>query len=182
MPEETPGGTPDTNSANQNGQNGTSGNGERPTFESWLGNQNETVRTLIDTHVSGLKSALDSEREQRKDLAKELKKAAKGASDEVQQQLTDLSSRLEMYELQVQFYEAAAAAGISNPRLAYLAAREGGFIDERGTIRMDGLRAEYPELFKKMTPPANAGAGTDKGAPGTEKDMNAFIRRAAGRR
>lgn len=185
MPEETnQGGTPDTtNSTNQNGQGEKPGNGGTPaTFDSWLGNQDETVRTLIDTHVSGLKTALASEREQRKELAKELKRAAKGASDEVQTQLEDLSSRLEKYELQVQFYEVAAAAGVSNPKLAYLAAREGGFIDKDGDVKMDAFRAEYPELFKKTVPPSNAGAGTDQGAPGAEKDMNAFIRRSAGRR
>ena len=41
-------------------------------FDKWIEGQPESVKTLIATHISGLKSALESERGQRKDLNRKL--------------------------------------------------------------------------------------------------------------
>ena len=48
-------------------------------FEKWLVDQPETVKELFDSHIDGLKSALDSERSGRKELEKQLKNLSKQA-------------------------------------------------------------------------------------------------------
>lgn len=155
-----------------------------PTFESWLGSQDETVKGLIDGHVKGLKSALESERTQRSDLARQLRdvtaRAEKGS--ELEKALTEVSAQLEVTERRAAFYEEAGRPeiGCTNPRLAYLAAVEGDLIDKRGHIDWAALKASAPELFRRSATSGSAdgGAGASK-APAA--DMNLFIRRAAGR-
>jgi hypothetical protein len=153
------------------------------TFESWIGAQPDAVRGLVDTHVGGLKNALNSEREQRKELQKALKDATKALEDgtEARTRLEGLSGKLEAYEQQIGAYDALQAAGVSNLKLAYIAAREAGAVDKSGQVAMETLKAAYPELFiKKVAVSANAGTGSRNGVPaGT--DVNAQIRRAAGR-
>ncbi len=155
-----------------------------PSFESWIGSQDEAVKGLIDGHVKGLKSALDSERAQRGDLARQLRdvtaKAEKGS--ELEKALTEVSAQLEVTERRASFYEEAGRPeiGCSNPRLAYLAAVEGDLIDKRGRTDWNALKASAPELFRRSgaAGSADGGAGASK-APAA--DMNQFIRRAAGR-
>lgn len=153
------------------------------TFETWLQAQPDEVRSLISTHEGGLKSALDSERKQRNELAKALKDATKDleAGTEARKALEGLSSKLEEQERQLAFYDAATAAGVSNLKLAWIAAREAGAIDKAGNVNMDTLKKEYPELFKKTPlPPGNAGAGANGQPPGQRGGMDALIRQVAG--
>ena len=51
--------------------------GDALTFDGWFESQPEGVRKLLDEHTGGLKSALKSERESRKDLEKQLRDLAK---------------------------------------------------------------------------------------------------------
>lgn len=153
------------------------------TFDGWLGSQADEVKTLITSHVAGLKSALDSERKQRNELTKSLKDATKDmeAGTKAREALEGLTSRMEEQEAQLAFYDTATAAGITNLKLAWIAAREADAIDKRGNVNLETLKQAYPELFKKpVPPPGNAGAGQGNGLPG-KKDMNNFIRAAAGR-
>jgi hypothetical protein len=46
-----------------------------PDFEAWLTEQHEAVQTMLEAHVSGLKSALEKERTARKDFERELRDA-----------------------------------------------------------------------------------------------------------
>jgi len=158
------------------------GGGETPlTFDSWLEGQGDDIKTLIGDHTSGLKSALQSERDQRTELAKALKDATKGL-EEGSQALDGLSAKLETHEQQIAFYETATAAGVTNLKLAWLAARGTGAIDKRGNVNIQTLKADYPELFKKApVPPGNGGNGTGANGLPSGEDMNAFIRTAAGR-
>ena len=155
-----------------------------PSFESWIGSQDEAVKGLIDGHVKGLKSALDSERAQRGDLARQLRdvtaKAEKGS--ELEKALTEVSAQLEVTERRASFYEEAGRPeiGCSNPRLAYLAAVEGDLIDKRGRIDWEALKTSAPELFRPRVPQGNAGVGTGTPPP-AQRSMNDYIRRSAGR-
>lgn len=177
---------PEGDATNQgNGEQGGEGQGGTPvTFEAWLGQQDETVKRLIATHTSGLKSALDSEREIRKGLERQLREAAAKAEkgSEAQAQLTKLADDLGTATKRADFYEVASAAGCSNLKLAWLAVQhDADLMDSKGAVRMEALKAAYPELFKSTgAPRGNAGSGAGQGgAP--QKDMNAFIRQAAGR-
>lgn len=171
-----------SNQGNQQQGQGNQGNQQAVTFDSWIGGQDDTIKGLIDSHVSGLKSALDSERNERKSLTKqiaELKgKAEKGS--ELEQQLNSLTAQLDASNAKQTFYE-SAPADVANMRLAWMAAQEGGYIGKGGAVDWNGMKTAYPELFRKqITPPANAGNG--RGQDGNNQpNMNAFIRRAAGR-
>lgn len=154
------------------------------TWDAWLETQDETVRGLVGDRFKVLESALKSERNQRSDLARQLRdvtaKAEKGS--ELEKALTEVSAQLEVTERRAAFYEEAGRPeiGCTNPRLAYLAAVEGDLIDKRGRIDWEALKASAPELFRPRVPQGNAGAGTG-GPPPAQKSMNDFIRRAAGR-
>lgn len=182
------GGTPNQQQGNNQQQANTNqqsaGNQSQqqpPTFDSWFESQPEEIKGLIDSNVSGLKSALDSERNERKSLAKQLSelkgKAEKGS--ELEQQLTTLSAQLESQAAKAAFYE-SAPADVANMKLAWMAAQD-GHTDKRGNVDWNSLRSAYPELFRKtVTPPANAGNGRGQEG-GNQPNMNAFIRAAAGR-
>lgn len=166
MPEET------------TGQSETQGQeNEALDFDTWLGSQDDKVKTLLDGHTKGLKSALEGERAQRRDLAKQLKDAANKAEagSEAAKQLAEISGKLETEEKRATFYEQASAAGCRNLRLAWLAAQADG-------LTVEQVKAQNPELFGVVKPPpTNGGNGSGGASGGAKKDMNEFIRRSAGR-
>jgi len=168
------------------GDDGDGGETLPVTYETWYAALDEAPKTLMDTHIAGLKSALNSQSEQRKALAKQLRDATgkleKGS--EVRKSLETMTAKLEIAEERLQFFEDAGKPeiGCSSPKLAYLAAKEGDFFDGRGNVNWTTLKENYPELFvKPKLAPASAGAGAGQtgGVKGT--GMNAFIRAAAGR-
>jgi hypothetical protein len=164
----------------------------KPTFENleaFLDAQPDEVKAMIDGHTKGLKSALETERTARKGFEKELRDAAKKlekGSDE-RQNLEGLADRLNTEQRRADFFDLAHNAGVTNLRLAWIAANEAELIPASvsGTD-FDKIKAKFPELFAKVaqekpkTPKGNAGDGTQ-----TEQrpagGMNAFIRTAAGR-
>ena len=154
------------------------------TWESWVEAQDESVKGLIDGHVKGLKSALDNERTQRSDLAKQLRdvtaKAEKGS--ELATALTQVSAQLEEAERRATFYADAGKPeiGCSNPRAAFVVAQADNLFDKRGNVDWAALKVAAPELFRPRVPNANAGVGTGTPPP-AQRDMNQYIRRAAGR-
>ncbi len=173
MPTEpTSGGTPQT-------ENENSAAGQGLTFDGWYSSLEETHKGMIDDHVGGLKSALTDERNQRKELSRKLKEASgqMEAGSAARASLETMTASLDEATQRADFYAAAAAAGVRNLKLAYIAAKTDNLLDDLG-----GLKTAYPEMFGATRPPAgNAGAGAGQdGAPA--KSMNNFIRTAAGRR
>lgn len=153
------------------------------TFDTWIQGQDETVKGLLDGHISGLKNALNTERESRKGLEKQVRdlagKAEKGS--EAEKQLTALADQINQADQRTEFYEAAHAAGVTNLKLAYLAAREGDLFNKHGQVDFKALRERFPELFGiKPQASGNAGQGTNQPSL-PAKNMNEFIRKAAGR-
>lgn len=157
----------------------TAETGETPelTYEQWIETQDDGVKDMLSSHTAGLKAALERERDQRKDLAKALKEATKEleTGTEARTKLEGLSAQLDELQSQQEFYEAASAAGATNLKLAWHAAKADGITD------VEAVKAAYPELFKQQPAPQRsaAGAGTN-GAPASA-NMNDFIRAAAGR-
>ena len=168
----------------ENQNNGDQQGGETPTFESWIEGQDEQVRGLIDGHVDGLRSALKSEREQRRDFEKQLRDTAKQLEEgsDARQKLEGIAGELDAAEQRAEFYEAAHGAGVANLRLAWLAVQQDDSLrDRRGQVNMVRLKEQYPELFPSPKASAgNAGAGTQT-PPQAAAGMNQFIRRASGR-
>lgn len=171
----------------QQGQDDTqrqAGGGTPPDFDGWIAGQDETVKGLIDGHTKGLKGALESERTQRKDFERQLRdvlpKLEKGS--EAEKQVTTLADKAASESRRADFYEAAAAAGCGNLKLAWLAVQQDSDLaDSRGAVRMEALKVAYPELFKS-TAAARGNAGNGAGQAGAGgPSMNSFIRQAAGR-
>jgi hypothetical protein len=150
------------------------------TFEGWLAAQPDGVKALYNSHASGLKSALDTERETRKGLEKQLRDMAKKAEQgsEAQRLLTEQADKLSTLERQTSFYAEAHAAGVRNLRLAYIAATTAGLIDDKGRADFGRMKADFPELF--LSPPAARAGDGSNGGP-KPLTMNEQIRRAAGR-
>lgn len=174
---------PTNNTTPPGDQQPTNENDAPLTYDAWLGQQTEDVKTLVEGNITGLKSALQSERQQRDELARQLRDAAKGSQGATKEALDKLSADLEAANTRAEFFAEATKSeiGCSNPRLAWIAAQEAGALDNRGRVNWDALKQQYPELFQTRKPPAgNAGAGTGNQPP-AGKSMNDFIRTAAGR-
>lgn len=169
------------------GQNGADGgqDDQEVTFDGWLEKQPDKVKGLLDTHTKGLKNALDSERESRKKLEKDLRDLAgkAEAGSEAQKQLTGMADQITEADRRADFYEAAHAAGVSNLKLAYMVSTADNLFDRRGNPDFEALKTAYPELFggKAKAPVGNAGSGTgDNKKMG--RSMNDYIRTASGRK
>ncbi len=175
-----------TNGTNevQSGPQTNTEEGQPLTFDLWLAGQPPEVKNLIEERTNGLKSALDSERLQRKDFEKKLRDAAKKLEEgsESRKALEDMAGKLSNLEKQASFFDAAHSAGATNLRLAFLAAQESGLLDgDVGKIDFERFKADFPELFSSpKTPPGHAGTGTQH-TPAA-RSMNDFIRTSAGRR
>jgi hypothetical protein len=177
------GGGGGTTGASAGGQQSGETPPETPTFDTWYAALDTTYKGLLDTHVNGLKSALNTERTNRADLAKQIKdlaaKAEKGS--ELEKQLGDASARLEAAERRATFAEDAIKPeiGCSNVKAAYALALAENLFDNRGRTDWQTLKTLAPELFRKP------GLGSADGGMGSgqmpKMDMNATIRRAAGR-
>jgi hypothetical protein len=157
---------------------------EAPTFDGWYSKLEDPFKDLVDDHVSGLKSALTSEREERRKLSAQLKTLSKTAEDgsEFQKQLQDTVGRLDEAEKKAKFLEDAHGQNVSNLKLAWLAAKEEKLIGRDGSVDFLKLRETAPELFERKTPTPAGNAGTGNGQAGIAKpDMSKWIRAAAGR-
>jgi len=170
-----------------------SGNGSGPapapegeetmSFETWIIKQDEKVKGMLDSHTKGLKTALDTERGNRKELEKQVRelagKAEKGSDAE--KQLTQLADKLTESDRRADFFDAAHKAGVTNLKLAYTVAATDDLFDKKGNADFGKLKEAYPELFGvKKAPAGNAGEGTE-GRNELAADMNSRIRRLAGR-
>ena len=92
-----------------------------------------------------------------------------------------MADKLAALEGQQDFYDQAHKLGVSDLKLAYLAAREAGLIDGKGRANFDELKKLHPNLFSATQPaPGHAGTGTGK-QPTGGGGMNDFIRKAAGK-
>lgn len=175
---------PDEGSSGGAGEGSTGDTKPPATFEAFLEGQSPEVKALYEGHTKGLKSALDAERQQRSELARQLREAVgkAEAGSAAQKTLLEMQAKYEALERRQVFMDEAVKpeTGCSDPRLAYLAAQEIGAISDKGRVDWSALREQFPALFKPRQGNANAGAGT-QGKPASGFDMNKAIRQAAGR-
>jgi len=179
------GGSGDSAPDSDQGGGGDDGGTPAPTYETWYAALEEAPKTLLDAHVAGLKTALTSEREQRKGLAGQLRDATIKLEEgsEARKALEAMTAKLDVAEERLQFFEEGARPeiGCTDSALAYLAAKAGEFFDRKGSAKWNELKQAHPALFAKPPmPKGNAGAGAGQtGAPA--RSMNDFIRAASGR-
>ncbi len=157
--------------------------GETPiNFESWIETQPDEVKALLDGHIKGLKTALDSEREARRSFEKQVRELAAKAEQgsEAQKQLIAMADQVQALTRQQTFYDEAHARGVNNLKLAYLAAQNDGLMDEQGRVDWERLKKSYPQLFGATGGPPQGNAGSGMQKPSGLTSMNTIIRRAAG--
>lgn len=173
MPEEST----TTTTQGQGGTQDNAQNGQGFDYTTWLSSQSDEVKAGLAQNEKGLRDALQGERDQRKALADDLKKL-RGTLDvnsDAAKQLGDVTQRMEAEAARADFYEKASAVGCRNLKLAWLAA-------QADNLTVEQVKAANPELFGSAAkPPTHAGAGAGGQGSGQQRDMNAFIRRGAGR-
>ena len=155
--------------------------GKSLAWKPWHDALPKEAQELIATRESGLKTALDSERDARKDAEKDLRAVAKDLEEgsEAQKKVLTLADDVAEGTKKADFYEDAHKAGVSNLKLAFLVATDEGLFDKRGNANFDKLKEGFPELFgKKRIVDPNAGEGTGRELDGTKADMSEFIRSA----
>jgi hypothetical protein len=154
--------------------------------------------------LAELKSALEKERADRRKFEREFKQLSDWKRAREQQDMSEsdrAAQRLKEYESKEQEWERekqslrlqtaitaeATKAGAVNPeilhRLVDSAAVEWNDAGQPKNLTsiVNGLKREYPALFRTHGGAGNADAGAGNGAAHAELNMNSLIRRAAGR-
>lgn len=153
------------------------------TSSKWLESLDEKSKGFYNETTQGLKKALDSERSERKEIEKKLHdlaaKAEKGS--EMESKLSEMAAQFETEGRKSRFYEQAASKGVSNLRLAWVAANDGEMLTRSGDVDFESLKKHHPELFKSTTVTQGAGRGGDKSTDTPVSRMNEFIRSAGGK-
>jgi len=143
------------------------------------------AQKLISDRDNGLKSALGKEREARDKAEKDLRDVAKDLKEgsEAQEKVLKLADEVAAESLRADFYEEAHDEGIVNLKLAFHVVQKDELFDRKGNADFKALKKDYPELFGKRkiaSGDGGEGAGGD-GLPREKVDMNALIRKKAGR-
>jgi len=175
-----------------NSQQQTNGQGGTPeTWDAWLAAQPEEQRTVVtrlyEAQTTGLRSALQSERDGRKALETQIRELQKSVEkgSESERKLTEMVTSLESANRRADFLEAAVKpdVGLADLEAAWIIvqAKPDDYVGKRG-VDFALLKERHPGLFKSVpqTPRGNAGSGTTSDAP-NGANMNDFIRKAAGR-
>ena len=158
------------------------------TPESWFGALPEDAQTIAqkwhDEKVVGLKSALGSERDDRKTdrtaFQKQLTDAIAKASGEGKAELEKISASLSESGTRSDFYADAHEAGAGDLRLAWAAVKEYELYDRKGNPDIEALKTKCPYLFqsaKPVVPHVGAGSGTQQ-KPSAAHDFDTNLRAA----
>lgn len=153
-------------------------------FDEWLTTQDESIKGLIETRFTALENTVKATRSERDNFAAEIKRLAKTQAEgsEARKALDEMSAKLETTERRADFMEEAMRPEnqCRNPRAAWLLAQAEGLFNKQGRPDWQAIRAAAPELFGTVAGNAHAGSGTGT-PPAPQKNMNDFIRTAAGR-
>lgn len=154
------------------------------TWDQYIAKQPTDVQERYEAHIVGLRNTVKSTRDERDQMAKQLREAAGKAEkgSEAEKSLTELAGRLEAAERRAAFLEDALKPeiGCRNPRAAFALAQAEGLFDRKGFPDWNAIKATAPELFGQLQAKSNAGSGTES-PPAKSGGMNDYIRKAAGR-
>lgn len=152
------------------------------TYENFMSQQTKEVQALVTGNVTGLKSALESERENRKGVEAQLRTLAEQLEGDHKEAIENMANQLDEVTLQNDFYEDAIAEGVNNPKLAFVVAREYKLIDRKGRVNWNQMRVDFSELFGILPKGSKGGAGAGLNQePESAQTMNTLMRKAVGR-
>lgn len=155
-------------------------------FEQFVETLDEPVKELYSSHISGLKNALDGERENRRKLSEQVKSLTPAVEkgSELEKKLAETAKLLDEaerrsveYNRRATFAEQAIRPGVNcaNVKAAYALAVSENLFTEDGSPKWKELQKLAPELFR-FSKQTNAGNPNEA----VSNDINAAIRRAAG--
>lgn len=155
-------------------------------FDQFVQTLNEPLQQLYSSNISGLKNALESEKENRRKLSEQVKALSPAVEkgSELERKLAETAKLLEEAEQRsiefnrrATFAEQAIRPGVncSNVKAAYALAVSENLFTEDGEPKWKELQKLAPELFR-VTKQTNGG-NTEQSV---SNDINAAIRRAAG--
>jgi hypothetical protein len=181
--------TDPTASGNQDPKPNEPGETPAEAFADWdaLVKAHPEVEKLYEGKTTGLKSALDKERDKASEAAKELRRLAKEADEKTAAALTKLADEKDAEVASARqesaFYREAAAAGVPGDKLtrAWLICKNGDYFTKRGDPDIQALKDELPELFAAPavpTPHISAGHGTQQ-PPAAAHTFDEIFRKAA---
>lgn len=152
-------------------------NGETPplSFDQLYTGLDDAGKRAIDGHISGLKSALDRERESAKVARSEVTTLTKKVqeSSAAQQRVAELERKTAIME---QLYR----IGVTNSQLAYMAVTTSqDLLDDKGVLDEQKFSKQFPELLKKGGGLAFAGQSARQSDTGTVAGMDSWIRQKA---
>lgn len=153
------------------------------TYEEWYATLTDELKGLVEGHISGLKSALERQKTDNKDLKATIAATIASKDTEAASKLEAITGQLKDATQRASFYEAAGKMGVKNAKLAFVAAKDAGLLHEDGTLKEDKFKETFPELIGEQPvtkPQTQAGAGT--GGTKTPETMtwNDAVRIAAG--
>lgn len=190
-------------SSGEQGQQGQQDGGQQqqqqpPTPEQWYSTLSADQKAQVDAwhndQSSGLKSALQTERERnrtaRQQIETEIRASAKSAAEsknvELEKRLTEQADALVTAQKEANFYEGAFASGVRRNMLrpAWQMVQADDLWKKNGEPDWDELKSKYPEFFdapgeqQQQRVPGNAGNGAGA-RPSGPTSMNDLIRAAA---
>lgn len=142
--------------------------------DAWADSLDDAGKTALNAYVAlettRLKTALDTERAQRKELAKQLKELSVKPADDTawKAKIEAISGQLSEANLKASFYESAAGQddlAAKRYGAAYKIAKIDGLIDEDGAVDWAALKEQHDYLFSTpvVATPAKGHAGNGVG-------------------
>jgi len=165
------GGAADANASSPPNEDGDETPQDEVDFDVWQAEWSPAQKKAFEAYESGLRSALQKERNAKGDLEKQLRNLSKNAEgqDELQKQLQAMADALRTAEEEARFFQEASdpAVRCTQPKLAWLAAKAEGLVKGEGKVDWDGLKKLYPSLFRDGTRIPEANAAESGGRPAT---------------
>ena len=150
--------------------------------DTWADSLDDAGKTALSAYVSlettRLKTALDTERAQRKELARQLKELSGKPADDTawKAKIEAISGQLSEANLKASFYEGAASQddlAAKRYNAAYKIAKIDGLINDDGDVDWAALREQHDYLFATPVAPTSARGNAGSGVGGrAQKPQN----------
>lgn len=152
---------------------------EKTEFESFLESQPKEIQEKYETHVKGLKTALQSERDAHQTFERQLREVT-GKLEATSQTRQELERLTQERDAKINFFNKAHELGISDLELAFLAANSAKLISDSGPD-FTKLKELHPQLFTtKVVTSGDAGKGRESVVRETSNSIiNTRLRNAA---
>lgn len=145
-------------------------------YDDWYKAQDEKARSMIDAHVGGLKSALDTLKSERRTLKDEMKAIRESKDSDAEKQVSQIHEQFEQSERRIAFYESLPAEYYPNAKHVWVLASANGCLKRDGTLDVEKFKAECGALFQPKAAKANAGDGAGNPPNGTGSQLNEWLR------